>query len=1125
MKYLSLLWYYYVKNSRHKQIFRIMWFSTFLLFFCSILMFAENTYSQKARVTIKERNVSLETILDEIENQTDYLFVYNGNQVDVNKNVSINAKNEPVNELLSDLFSDSQVKYVMEGTHIVLLANGEEMSSVISQQTLTVTGIVSDNFGNPLPGVSITIKGTTSGVVTNANGKYSITVPSGESTLVFSFIGFVTQELTVNNQNIINVTLLEDIQQVEEVVVIGYGSVKKSDLTGSVAAISDSKFRDQPITRLDQALTGRAPGVMVLTNSGSPDQVTQIRIRGANSIYGGNDPLYIVDGVANSSLFNSLDANDIQSIEILKDASATAIYGSRGANGVVLVTTKRGAEGRTRVVFETNNTWSSLAKKYDMLSAADFAESVNEWRGNETFTQAQIDDFHAGRAGVDWQDLIFRTAYTQNHKLNLSGGTDKVRYFISGNYLDAQGILIESGVKRYGLRSNITADAAKWLKMDLNINAFSKKTTQNSNGQQGSIGSPISDALTYSPTISLKDENGNWNSDNICNLLQNPYGRLIQDKYDGATAYASANMKLTFLLPVKGLTFDLQGAAAYSSWSSFWLYSSKNNLRGQNSAGNNRNDGWDLYNLDQLNYTNHWGAHRLSAMIAAEFTQNTGGSLQASSSKLLTESVGYWNLGMGTADPISNSYWGSALASYFGRGMYSYKDRYMLTATIRRDGSSKFQGSNKWGNFPSFAFAWRASEEKFIQDMNLFDNLKIRASWGITGNQSINNYGTLGLLAGANSTWGGGNSDNKTGYIVGGPPAPNLSWEKTYQYDLGLDFGIFRNRLSATIDFYQKDTKDLLLQKPIPLYNGGGNMWENLGQVRNKGIDFSLDGIILKNNDFQWESVFNFSYNQNKVIDLGGQESMMTGSQIANGMSINTAILKVGQPMGSIQGYTWLGLWRTDQADEAAKWGQKPGDNHFKDFDGNYKLNSEDISIIGHAFPDKFVGWNNIFSWKRLDVNIIFQGAFGADRLNLGRYLMNEPNSDVKWMTGSEGWFNRWTPENQDTWVPNPFSTSVIPHSESQQYLEKADYVRLKNISISYTFPKSMIKLGDITLTLSAQNLFTFTGYKGGDPEATMSSFGSLPGTVTGNKDTNAGIDAISYPQPRSFTLGARLSF
>ena len=1119
MKKKSLEGKIYLKNPQIKQIFRIMRITTVLLTTCLFCSYASISHSQNARVTINKSNVQLSAILDEIESQTDYLFVYN-NQVDVNREVSVKAKEKPVNKVLNSLLDNTDTDFAMEGTHIILTKRSETDASGTQQNARTVSGTVTDKNGEAIIGVNVTEKGTSNGTSTDLNGKFTLSVSSG-AVLNVSYIGYLPQDVTVGNQSTLQITLLEDTQAIGEVVVIGYGTVKKSDLTGSVASISNNQFMNQPLTRVDDILKGRTPGAMVLTNSGSPDQSISVRIRGANSIYGGNDPLYIIDGIPSGTM--DANINDIQSVEVLKDASATAIYGSRGANGVILVTTKRGVEGKPQVTLETNSSWSSLYKKFDMLSAADYADSYNQYRPG-TFSQSQISDFQAGTAGTDWQDMIFRTAYSQNHKLTVSGGNEKTRYFASGNFVDNQGIIVGSEMRRYALRSNIQSDVTSWLKVDFDVNGYSKKTS-GMQGQTGNVGSALADALMYSPVTSLKDANGNWLNDQYSSIMANPYGRLIQNPNNSYSSGGTANLKLTFLLPVKGLTFNVQGAATYSSWSNFYMNSMAYNLSGSNSAGNSRNDQWDMYNLDQLNYTNQWGDHRLTAMVAGEFTKSTGSGLSGSTSNLLTESVGYWNLGMGNVPSISNWYSSYALASVFGRAEYSFKDRYLLTATMRRDGTSKFQGKNKWGDFPSASVAWRASEESFIKNLNVFDNLKIRASYGVTGNQSINPYGTLGLLTYSWSVWGDPNATVVPGYYIGSPSAPDLTWEKTYQYDLGLDLGFFHNRLSASIDYYNKTTKDLLLQKPIPLYDGGGNMWVNLGQVRNRGVDIQLSGVILKSRDWHWESVFNFSYNKNTVIDLGGQQSMMVGSKIANGTTINTAILQVGQPIGSIQGYSWLGLWKTSEADEAAKWGAKPGDNHFADLNGDGVINASDISIIGHAFPDKIVGWNNTVSWKRFDLNLMFEGAFGADRLNVGRFLMDEPNSDVKWMTGAAGWVDRWTEDNQNTWVPNPFSTSNVIHSESKQYLESANYVRLSNISLSYTLPKSMIKVCDLTLTLSAQNLFTFTKYKGGDPESTMSSFGALPGTVTGNLDTNAGIDAISYPQPRSFTVGAKLGF
>ena len=990
------------------------------------------------------------------------------------------------------------------------------LCTVTAFAQISIRGTVSDEAGATLPGVNVMVKGTITGTATDVNGNYTISVPNTNAVLVFSFVGYTTQEMMVGNQTAINIILSEAASELEEVVVIGYGTVRKSDLTGSVASVTEKQFQDQPITRLDQALNGRVPGVSIITNSGAPEQSILVRIRGANSIYGGNDPLYVVDGIPNSTLFNNLDANDIQSIEVLKDASATAIYGSRGANGVVLVTTRRGAEGKARISFESLNSWSTIAKTYDMLSAADFAESVNLAQGREVFTAAQISDFKTGKAGTDWRDLIFRTAYSQNHRLNISGGTPKLRYLVSANMMDTQGILVLSESKRYGIRSNITADATDWLKIDFDVNAFMRKTQKN--GSRGGHGTVIADAHISSPAMNLKDENGNWLHDPISSILRNCYGRWVQDLDESTSNYVQGNLKLTFKLPVKGLTFDVQGSASYNSGASFSLTSTLNNLRAsasESNASNTRNDNLTLYNVNQLNYSLQIGDHRLNAVAVAEFNKYTSGTMSASIRNLITEAVTYWNLNMGTMNSMSNQYSENSMASFIGRAAYSYKDRYLLTATFRRDGTSTFI-NNKWGNFPSVGVSWVASQEEFIRNLNVFDMLKVRATWGVTGNQAIGTYATLGLLSGANYDWGTGTQ--RTGYRVGDPPARDLTWEKSYQYDIGFDFGFFRNRLTVGIDLYQKDTKDLLLRKPIPFYDGGGNALVNLGEVQNRGVEVALNGIIIHSKDLSWESMVNFSYYKNKVVDLGGEKLLQFGT-FNQSLEISPSAVQVGKPLGSLYGFTWLGLWRTDEAAEAAKWNQKPGDNKFKDFNGDYiEKAADDGSIIGKAFPDVTFGWNNLFTWKNLDVNVFIQGAFGADRLNLARFLLNEPTSEARWITGKEGWFDRWTEQNQNTRVPNPMSGSIHQHAVSTQYLESANYVRIKNISIGYTLPKSLIKVCDLKISLSAQNVFTFTNYTGLDPEGTF-SYGD------GRADINAGLDGFSYPLARTYTVGVRLNF
>lgn len=1116
MKINPLLSLFIVQNQSFKDHFRIMRISLFLLFACAFQLLAVNTEAQNSIISFPSNSISVGQLIEEIEKQTDYLVVYSNREIDTNRQVTIQNKSAKVSSYLKETLAEVGIGYKFENDYIILSKNNSLLDRM--QQQEKVTGIVTDVKGEPIIGANVSVVGKSIGTITDIDGKFAIQASQG-NTLQISFIGYKAQTTKVTGKHIA-IVLQEDMEMLDEVVVIGYGTVKKSDLTGSVSSISQKNIKDQPMTRLDQALSGRIPGVVVITNSGAPEQSTQIRIRGANSIYGGNSPLYIVDGVPNTDLFNNLAPNDIQSIEVLKDASATAIYGSRGANGVILVTTKRGAEGKTNIHLETEQSISTIAKKLDLLSASEYAEFYNEYRREkgatqDFFSQDEINQWKKN-GGTDWQDLMFRTAHTQNYKLSISGGIPKLQYLVSMNMMDIEGILKESKSQKFSLRSNITADVTNWLKMNLDMNAVRRKT--NKNGPRGGVGTIIADAITYSPTLKLKDEEGNWLRDNINSTKDNPYGRLTQDLDESYTNYLAANLQFMVQLPVKGLSMNFQGAAHYKDYKNRWMKSNANDLRAQNnSANNNQNDSFDWYNVNQINYVREWKDHKLNLMGAMELSQSTTTGLSNEVANLRTESVEFWNLSLGNMNLFSNSFSRSSLVSFMGRAMYQFKDRYLLTATIRRDGSSKFQGKNKWGNFPSVAVAWRMSEESFIKNLNIFDVLKLRMSWGNTGNQAIGAYSTLGLLAESKYGWGG--TSDYPGYGVSGPATPNLTWEKTTQYDLGLDMAFANNRILANIDVYQKNTTGLLLKKPIPYYDGGGTTWVNLGEVKNRGLEFSLTGIPIQSKNLVWESTFNVSYSKNEVVSLGDETRLHPGTKLDQA-SLNTAVLQVGKPLGSIYGYIWEGLWRTDEADEAAKWGQKPGDNKFKEKNVNYKLESDDADIIGQAFPDVILGWSNTIKWKNLDFNLFFQGSLGADRLNLSRYLTNEGISDSRFITSKEGYYNRWTPENQNTKIPNPFSSTINSRFETAQYLEKADYLRLKNVSIAYTIPRAKTKFADVRISLSAQNLFTITSYTGYDPEGTMDITSN-----GGNSDINAGVDGGSYPLPRTFTLGLGFSF
>ena len=1103
------------KNVHLRKIWMTMKLTTFLFFLGIMQMMASEAYSQTTKMTLQLSGATVKEVLNRIEEKSEFFFLYNSKLVDVNRKVNVDAKDERIDEILNDLFQETGVVYTVVDRQIVLTNKADQVgfiSQSSQQQGKKVSGKVTDQAGVPIPGAAIIVKGTTIGITSDVNGNFSLSLPTDAKILVFSFVGMKTTEISVGSQSMISVSLTDETTGIEEVIAIGYGVQKKSDLTGAISSVNESSIKNEPIQRMEQMLQGRISGVSVTSTSGAPDGSVMIRVRGANSINAGNDPLYVVDGVANSDLFKSLDVNDIQSMEVLKDASSTAIYGSRGANGVIIVTTKKGSQDKSKIQFETQQSWGTVAKKYDMLNAVEFAKFYNDYRKvkgstSDFYSADQISDW-TKNGGYDWQDLMFQTAYSKNYKLSTSGGSSKVRYYLSGNVRDAQGILIESKYKKYGVRANIDINSFDWLTVNFAMNASHDESSGNSNGITG-VGGVIWDALTYSPTVGLKDADGNWITDNVSSYQKNPYGRRMQNKDDILSNTFGGNTRFSFILPIKGLTFDVLGSANYLNRSNYGLTSALYNLNVQNAASNSKNEYISWQNTNQLTYTNKWGIHSLTATAVAEYTKETSNYESIAVNNLLTESVSYWNLNLGSMNSFGNGYSKSTLSSYLGRVMYQLKDKYLLTATVRRDGSSKFQGDNKWGYFPSVALGWRVSEESFLKGNKTINNVKLRTSWGVTGNQGIGAYSTLGMLSSSSYSWG--TATPYPGYWTQNQPTPNLSWEKTYQWDAGLDLGFFNNRIVASLDFYLKNTKDLLLQKAIPYYDGGGSSYANLGSVRNKGFEISLNVIPINKKNLNWESTVNVAYSKNEVVEMGGNQRLFPGD-FDNLITFNPSVLQVGQPMGSLWGYEWLGLWKTTEVAESAKYGQKPGDNKTLDRNKDYIIDSNDQGIIGKAFPDVTFGWNNTISWKRFEFNVFFQGAVGADRLNLTRYGMSESISDARFITSKEGYYNMWTPENQNTNIPNPYSSTIKTMAGSTQYLESADYLRCKNLSVAYNLP---VKSNSIKISLSVQNLYTLTSYSGYDPEVTSS----------GTSDTRSGIETGAYPSPRTYTIGVRANF
>ena len=981
------------------------------------------------------------------------------------------------------------------------LAVANELNPVVQeqQQSISVTGTVVDQNGEPLMGVNVIEKGTTNGTMTDMDGRFTLSVP-GNATLQISYIGYTTEEVVVNNQTKLNITLKEDSQNLDELVVVGYGVVRKADLAGSVAVLDSKNFKDQPIVQVSDALQGRVSGVQV-QNSGVPGGTVKIRVRGSGSINRSNDPLYVIDGIVRESGLTGLNPEDIRSMQVLKDASSTAIYGSRGANGVVLITTKTGKANTRKITLDAKVGIGTVAKRYETLSPYEFANLYNTYRPN-TFTHEQLSAFQNVTAGTDWQDQIYQTGITQDYKLTFSGGSDKIQYLVSGNYVGQDGVVIENKNERFQARANITSQVTDWLHVTADVNA--SHNIRHSGDFSAGKGNIVNVAMNYSPVLGILNEDGSYTRDPYSALTQNnPVGMLKEQTGETITDIVNARMDLKFdILP--GLTFTTSNGIDYNDLKAY-SFSTKKVTNSNNSMGNNDTYRMTLQTTNNLTYTNKWGDHALTATVVYEATHSETRYMALNGSGLLTESVGWWNVNMASSRTVSNSYSEWALMSGVGRVMYNYKDRYMLTGTIRADGSSKFQ-NNKWGWFPSIAAAWSLGNEDFMQNQNLVQDMKIRASYGVIGSQAIDPYGTLGLMQQAMYAFGG--SSQYTGYWIGTSVAtPDLTWETTHQLDLGLDFSILNHRLNFSFDYFDKKTKDGLLQRTIAKNDGRGSYWVNAAEVSNRGIDFSIDATVFDTPDFTWSTTLNGTYLKNEVTGLGGLD-FVSGTTPAAGMIPNDGVtrVEVGQPIGAFYGYIWNGLDET-------------GHDSFVDLDGNGTIDSNDRTFIGKANPDFTLGWNNTFRWKNWDLNLFFTGSFGADRLNLVRFTGTAMTGDFAFITLREYLNDNYDVAREAARYPSVTVTGndYQSASTSTKFLESASYFRLDNLSLSYNLPKSVAKFADLRFTFSCQNLFTITSYKGMDPAGI--SF------MSSGVDVNDGIDFGAYPLTRTYTLGVRMNF
>ena len=1045
------------------------------------------------------------------------------------------------------------------------------LASVVTlAQTKAVTGRVTDHNGQPIPGVNISVGGTTQGTITDSEGNYTLKV-SGNAQLTFNFIGFKSQIVSVSNRQLINITLREKIQDLSEVVVVGYGQMKRSDLTGSLVSVSSDAIEKSIPTSIGQVLQGRAAGVQVQQNSGMPGASTSIRIRGINSLSASSEPIYVIDGViidggatsngsTNTNALASVNPADIISMDILKDASATAIYGARGSNGVIIITTKRGQKGQATINYNGYIGWQQIPTKLDVLNLQQYATHRNTLAelGLLNYNNNLVRPDLLGK-GTDWQDELFNTATMYNHNLSIFGGDEKKTYNLGAGYSDQDGIAAGSGFKRLNLTGNFDSQVKKYLKAGVNF-AFSNTRQKLTVSDQ----SLVITALKTTPDVPVRNSDGSFAASDEQYMPTNPMAMamLIENRNETAGIRANTYAELT-PEKIKGLSlrtelsFDFNFINTYRFQPTYHLSETQFMDDNEGTITKQYNKFWSWRNV--LTYDRTFGLHKVIAMYGFEMQKSSWDYLSGTRNGYPTN--GATDLTLGDATTAANNGYtgGSSLLSNFGRIFYSYKDKYLLTTTLRNDQSSKFAKGNRAGWFPSVALAWKVSNENFLKDNSVINNLKLRLGWGLVGNQNIpDNYAWLATYTTATTNWG-------TGLIAANTPNEDLTWESTSSSNLGLDLNLFENRIEFIADFYYKKTKNLLLQASLPSYVGtsgqgsSGRPWVNLGSLENKGIELTLNTVNISRNKFQWHSNFVFTLNRNKVLSINTQtgedvRSIDDSSWGATGSTIINRTV-VDQPIGQFYGYQIIGRFEkaTDFYYKDNEGAVKPvpvmsdlpideqnglwiGDYIYKDQNHDDVIDQKDRTFIGNPEPIFTYGIGNTFTYRNFELSVFLTGSYGNDVINYARRYMGNPRRNISNLfeyaidyakTGlidpnvSNDYRNVKIigGDPHMSRLPQSTATSDYDFAFSDRFVEDGSYLRIQNISLGYTFPKkwiSNIGIANLKVYANLQNVYTFTKYSGFDPEVGIS--------YSAGNQLN-GVDNGRYPSPRIYTVGVNVTF
>jgi TonB-linked SusC/RagA family outer membrane protein len=1028
------------------------------------------------QISLNEKGKSVKEVLSKLEKETSYRFFYNDDLKAIDNLVDIEIESSNINQVLNKLFASTDFDYKLFDNNLIVITPKSE------DYQLSVSGKVTDaSTGEALPGVSILVKGTTTGLSTDINGAYTINIPNPNATLVFSFIGYIPQEVLVSGRSKVDVSLKVDVTTLEEVVVVGYGTQKKSDITGTVSSLPKERLQMSPNLNIAQAIQGSMAGVMVHTATSGAAPSQSILVRGKNSITANNDPLIVVDGIPYGGSLTDINPYDVESIEVLKDASAAAIYGSRGANGVILVTTKQGTSGKPVVSYEGKYSVLDVAKINRMLTGPEFYE-FKKTRVPTSITQSEEKVFQDG-TWTDWTKLALRTGQSQEHNLSISGGFNDTKYYVGGGLIDIKSVARNDNFRRFSSRINVETKILPWLTVGTR--------TQLSFDDGSGIEANFHVALETNPLGKAYDEYGNltiwpW-PENI--IVGNPLGPMLYDNTDKSHQILTNNFLVAEIPYIKGLTYRLNTGITTKS-SNVYTYRGRDTQsgyedQGEASVSNSNSNNTVIENI--LSYNRTFGNHTIFATALYSYEGSKYNSNGIGATQFPNDFLSWYGVGQAKVVVPKAGFTETNLISQMLRMNYSYSSKYLLTLTVRRDGFSGFGANNKWGVFPSLALGWNIAKESFFPAKEIITDMKLRASYGLNGNQAIGAYQSLPKMVVSNYMSG---STAQIGYKPGTMGVSNLGWESSRTLNLGVDFGILKSRISGNIDWYLTNTYDLLLARSISVIHGiteathlphweHPQVTENIGETQNSGFEVVLNSRNIVNGKLQWSTSGNISFNNNKIVSLYGKLD-------ENGKELDDVSNKwfIGKPIDVNYDFVWGGVWQTAEATEAAAFGTQPGYAKILDTNGDGQLTADDRRIVGQLDPKIIWGLTNTFTYSNFTLSVFVHGQAGATVQN---YLMNDEvqGSEVRYNTLYKNW---WTPDNpSNEWVMNK-ENAHKQNGFSASIYEKTDFARIKDVSLGYDLPKALIGKAGFTrvrLYVTGRNLATFTKWRGMDPDLT----------------------------------------